>query len=279
MPKIAQSGVNDSSIEFTGLAFLNPTADTITLTQNATLHSPSMYTPTLDPFNASLYLVTNGQFSTNPMSYVPMPQIHALHPQSSNQLTRTIPISDLDVLTEYATQVLSQANVTTALTGRTRLHEGKLPVLWVNYNSSSTYTALNGLAGFNVTGVKVNLTAAAGEPNLHGYAYVPNPSIITVAMGNVTLQLSTEKEGVVGTTTINDMTLVPGNNTLPMFGTVNQTALALSMNSSGFVTLSIIGNSSVYNGQHLTYYEKALSANALSLDMNVKQVILDSQAK
>lgn len=43
-------------------------------------------------------------------------------------------------------------------------------------------SALNGLAGFNVTGVKVNLTAAAGEPNLSGFAYIPNPSLITVAM-------------------------------------------------------------------------------------------------
>ncbi len=41
---------------------------------------------------------------------------------------------------------------------------------------------LNGLAGFNVTGAKVNLTAKAGEPNLQGFAYIPNPSIMTIAM-------------------------------------------------------------------------------------------------
>ena len=41
---------------------------------------------------------------------------------------------------------------------------------------------LNGLAGFNVTGAKVNLTASVGEPNLSGFAYIPNPSVLTVAM-------------------------------------------------------------------------------------------------
>jgi hypothetical protein len=43
-------------------------------------------------------------------------------------------------------------------------------------------SGLNGMAGFNVTGAKVNLTAPSGEPNLSGFAYVPNPSVITIAM-------------------------------------------------------------------------------------------------
>lgn len=130
------------------------------------------------------------------------------------------------------------------------------------------------MKGFNVTGVKLNISAKAGEPNLSGFAYIPNPSLITVAMvsapfgsyasnldvvlipvkGNVTLNLATLKAGVVGNTTINDMTLVPGNNTLPMTGIIDQTLVTESLNSSGFVTLSITGQSAIYNGQHLTYY-------------------------
>jgi hypothetical protein len=101
---------------------------------------------------------------------------------------------------------------------------------------------MNGLKGFNVTGVIINSTATPGEPNLKGFAYIPNPSVITVALGNAT---------------INDMTLVPGNNTLPMSGIIDQTLIAASLNSSGFVTLSIAGQSAIYNGQHLTYYVRS----------------------
>jgi len=51
------------------------------------------------------------------------------------------------------------------------------------------------------------------------------------------------------------MTLVPGNNTLPMFGTLNQTALLESMDQkTGIVDLLITGREALYNGQHLTYY-------------------------
>lgn len=116
---------------------------------------------------------------------------------------------------------------------------------------------MNGLKGFNVTGVTINSTATPGEPNLKGFAYIPNPSVITVALGNVTLTLSTAQKGVVGNTTINDMTLVPGNNTLPMTGFVDQALIAASLNTTGFVTLSIQGQSAIYNSQHLTYYVRS----------------------
>jgi hypothetical protein len=131
---------------------------------------------------------------------------------------------------------------------------------------------LNGLAGFNVTNVRVNVSAPAGVPNLHGFAYIPNPSVMTIAMvcrppswrvptfntngqqGNVTLSLATAKAGIVGNSTIYDMTLKPGNNTLIMTGTLNQTLITESLNKTGFVDLIITGQSAVYNGQHLTYY-------------------------
>lgn len=277
MPRIAQHGVNESSLQMTDIEFLDPTPNTVVLTQKAILHSPSIYTPTLDPFNASLWLVTNGTFASSPMNQITMPRIHALHPQSNASVVgQTVAIQNLDEITQYAIQVLTQKNVSTALTGKTTLHEGHLPAIGINFNTTTTYAALNGLAGFNVTGAKVNLTAPAGEPNLSGFAYIPNPSVITVAMGNVTLSLATASAGVVGNSTILNMTIAPGNNTLPMTAIIDQTKVISSMDSEGFVEMLITGTSSIYNGQHITYYEKALAANQLSLKMNVKQILADS---
>lgn len=140
MPKIAQNGVNDSSLEFTELDFLDPTESSITLTQRGILYSPSVFTPTLDPFNASLYLVTNGALAAEPMMYIPMPSIHALHPQGNVSIdNQVIPIANIDRLTDFATAVLANEYITTALSGSTNLHEGSLPVVKVNYNSQTTY--------------------------------------------------------------------------------------------------------------------------------------------
>ncbi|PQE08992.1 pre-mRNA processing factor 4 protein [Rutstroemia sp. NJR-2017a WRK4] len=278
MPKIAQDGVNDASLEITELKFTDPTANSVVISQKGILHSPSMYTPTLDPFNASSYLVTNGTYGAEPMVMIEMPRIHAHHPQGPVSVDQqNVTIMSLDQLSAYTTAVLSSEYVTTALVGKTRLHLGSLPDTTVHYNQTSTYKGLNGLAGFNVTGVKINLAAKAGQPNLSGFAYIPNPSNMTIVMGNVTLSLSTAKAGTVGNSTINDMTLVPGNNTLPMTGIMDQTLVLGSMDTkTGLVELEIVGKSAVYNGEHLVYYERALASNKLSLAMNVSQILKDS---
>jgi len=209
-----------------------------------------------------------------------MPKIHALHPKSNASIVgKHVRINDLDAVTAYATAVLQQEEVTSALVGKTDLHEGKLPVTKINYNTTITYKGLNGLKGFNVTNVTLDLQAKAGQPNLRGSAYVPNPSLLTIAMGNVTLILATAKHGVVGNSTINDMTLRPGNNTFPMTSIIDQPLVLDSMDqTTGIVELLISGNSSVYNGQHLTYYEKALASNKLTLEMNVKQLVAQTLA-
>jgi len=276
MPKIAQDGVNDSHLELTDLQFLEPAPDSLVMSQKAILHSPSIYTPTLDPFSAASYLVTNGTYSAEPMIYIPMPRIHALHPKSNATVEpQRLPIHNIDQVTAYCIAVLSNENVTSALVGKTVLHEGKLPDTTVHYNTTLTYKGLNGLKGFNVTDVRLNLTATG--PNLKGTAFVPNPSYITVTMGNVTLNLATAQQGIVGTSTIPDMTLRPGDNYLPMTATLNQALVLKSMDAkTGIVEMLIDGNSSVYNGQHLTYYEQALKSNKLTLRMNVTQILMDS---
>ncbi|KIN07058.1 hypothetical protein OIDMADRAFT_36718 [Oidiodendron maius Zn] len=277
VPNIAQSGINDSSFEVSDLKFINPAPNSINLTQIATLYSPSRFTPTLDPFSAGLWLVTNKTYGTAPFVYLDLPQIHVLHPKSNvTSENQVVPLLNTNEITDYVIAMLTQENVTIALTGTTKLHEGKLPVISINYNSTTTYKGLNGLKGFNATDLKFNPSAPTGTPNLVGNAFIPNPSIITVHLGNVTLILSTAKYGVVGNATINDLTLYPGDNNVLMSSIVDQTKVVESMDaSSGIVTVEILGNSSVYNGKHIPYYEKALSRTALSLDINLKQVLAD----
>jgi hypothetical protein len=281
MPKIAQQGVDDSSLEVTDLKFLEPTSDSLVVSQSAILHSTTKFTPTLDPFSAGSYLVSeNGTWAAEPMVYLQFPEIHALHPTSTAEIKdQHVQINNLDMVTDFAIAVISQETVTNGLLGKTKLHLGKLPVVKVDYKTTTTYKGLNKLAGFNVTDVRINITETrTGFPNLKGNAFVPNPSPLTIEMGNVTLILSTELDGVstvVGNSTILDFTLRPGDNSLPMTGMVDQPKVLGAM-VDGFVELFIIGNTSVYNGQHLTYYEKALASNKLSLKMNIQQVLTDS---
>jgi cytoskeletal protein RodZ len=46
MPRIAQHDVDKSSLEFTELQFLDPTPNSLVLTQRSNLRNPSRFTPT-----------------------------------------------------------------------------------------------------------------------------------------------------------------------------------------------------------------------------------------
>lgn len=126
------------------MQYLDPTPEHVTLTLKAVLKNPTMYTPTLDAFNASLHLYTDGIYTPIGMVNVPMPNIHVQKPSSNATVdSKVAQILDLAELGRYATAVISDENVTTALVGKTTLHLGKLPDTKVNYNSSSTFKGMS----------------------------------------------------------------------------------------------------------------------------------------
>jgi hypothetical protein len=133
-------------------------------------------------------------------------------------------------------------------------------------------TGLNGLAGFAVTNFSILLETQPDGANMIGTVYIPNPSVMTVEMGNVTLDLSVAGTPI-GTSLIPNLTLKPGNNTLDMRSTANE-SLVISMITktykNGILPIDIVGNSSINSaGQHLPYFEAAIQANPMSVSLDV----------
>ncbi|KAI6708416.1 hypothetical protein B2J93_5857 [Marssonina coronariae] len=270
-PKMAQHDVNKATLEFRDGSFTNPTSDSIRITQNATLHNPSTFRPTLDAFPAELYLVTNGTYGSAPMLTLPMPHIHA-RKYTNTSVDSVAQITNLDQVSAYAVTVMTSEYVETALI------QGLVTPTPMSGQRLTHILALNSLKGFNTTDLLINATATAGTPNLRGNAQIPNPSLMTIVLGNVTLDLSTEAKGVVGNATIENFILRPGANTMPMSAIIDQPKVLASLNKAGKVNMTITGKSAVYDGQHLSYYEKALASNVLVLEMNVQQILADSIA-
>jgi LEA14-like dessication related protein len=133
---------------------------------------------------------------------------------------------------------------------------------------------LNKLQGLNITDLKV----LAGQgvvlddgSNLIGNITIPNPSVMTLDLGNVTMNLAIDGTSI-GYTLIPNLILVPGDNKVPMQSKVDQLkiiSLIKSKYTNAIVPLEIVGNSSVANGEHLTYYEAAIKSNTIKLDLNV----------
>ena len=133
------------------------------------------------------------------------------------------------------------------------------------------FIGLNGLAGFNVTSFSIKLIPEPDGANMIGTVYIPNPSVLTITMGNVTFNNYVDNE-FIGTSSLADLVLAPGNNTVPMRSMVNQTLVIAKVTETykdGMLPIDIVGNSSVYNGQHLEYFERALQSNRQHITLNV----------
>ncbi|KAI1005638.1 hypothetical protein K3495_g2580 [Podosphaera aphanis] len=279
--RLAQGQVDDSIISLIDIKFLKPTSNSLLLTQSASLYSKSRFTPTLDPSSASIYLVKNGTYSPEPFSTIELPKIHVQNPSSTLCLEDVVINFKSDQacnqIADFALHLLTEETVTTAMVGSTMLNLGLLPQIKVDFNKTTSFKGLNGLKDFNVTDVKMNLTAAPGDPNLSSMASIPNPSIITTDMGNITFVLSTEIAGVVGHSEIRNCRLAPGSNTFLMISYVNQTKIAESLDrASGTVELSVAPVSTVFEGQRLIFFEKAFAANKFSLQLNVEAILANS---
>ena len=146
LPRIAQHDVDRSRLELLDLQFLDPTADSLVITQRATLHNPSTFTPTLDAFVADNYFVRNDteQYGPTPLVQLQMPEIHSLHPKSEAVLElRRYAILSHEEVNAYVSATLKQEYVTSALVGKTKLHLGALPVTNIKYNTTTTYKGIS----------------------------------------------------------------------------------------------------------------------------------------
>jgi hypothetical protein len=104
-----------------------------------------------------------------------------------------------------------------------------------------------------------------------GTVYIPNPSVMTLDLGNVTMNLAIDSTPI-GYALLPNLVLKPGNNTMPMQAHVQPLVvydLVQRKYKNAIVPLQIKGNSSIKDGVTLKYYEEAIKTNTVLVDLNV----------
>ncbi|GAM37840.1 hypothetical protein TCE0_033r08097 [Talaromyces pinophilus] len=275
-PRIAQSDVNKSTLNITNLVFSNPSPTSIHINQTQILGNKAIYHPTIYAFNATIMLVG----ATAPLATVSIPRLQA-EDGAVIVVDTDLALNNSDAVTDFTKAVLGTEKFELNFYGRPDLKEGPLPTSTVTFNKTVAMNGMNGLKGFELQDIMISLIPAKDGTNMNGSVSIPNTSVITVSMGNVTLDVSVNGTQI-GQSYLNDLTLKPGSNIIPLKSTINQTQVISLISGtkaaypSGVIPLSIVGNSSVYNGVEIPYFTQALAANPLSTDMNVTQVLINS---
>lgn len=132
-------------------------------------------------------------------------------------------------------------------------------------------TGLNKLNGFSIPDFNISLKPEADGSNFFGHARIPNPSIMTIEMGDVFSDLYVDDQ-LIGNTTIPDLTIRPGDNYVPIRGITDAltvVGLISEKYTDAVLPVKVVGRTVVKNGVHLTYYEEALAVNPFQVSLNV----------
>jgi len=271
IPNIAQKSINESSLEVTAQEVTNPRPDEIYLKLTSVAKSDSAFHPTLDSFEAELALE-----GKEPFLAIQIPKAKT-DKEFTIQVEQDVKILDVERFTEYTMTALGTQEFEVKLNGKTKLKLNGLDKIDVDYKKTVKMTGLNKLAGLKISDLQVLVGDKKLEDgsNLLAKAFIPNPSVMTLTLGNVTLNLAVDGEKI-GESRIYDLVLRPGDNNVDLESTVEQSKL-LGLISSKYkdyiIPLEINGNSTIYNGKNLVYFEKALQSNKIELDLDIGDAI------
>ncbi|KAJ5780341.1 hypothetical protein N7457_005501 [Penicillium paradoxum] len=267
-PRIAQDAVNDSTLEIKEMIVSDPTPESIQLEQFQIIGTDSPFHPKIYEFDAEVSL----SGASTPFGTVVVPAVKSKD-GAEVHVEQKLDLTDVDAFGEYNKAVMLNEEFSMNVYGKPGLKQGALPKTTVTYNKTVTMKGLNKLKGFDVPEFHIIYPPKNGI-GLNGTAMIPNPTVMTITMGNVTMNLAIAGKPV-GTTVLQNLVLKPGKNNVPMVGDVDQAyIISLLMSKKnpykdGVVPFDITGNSSVYHGKELPYFTTALKANKMAIKLDV----------
>lgn len=265
-PNIAQNDVNDSDLVIKSQRVSDATPDSVRLTIDTVSKSYSMFHPELDSFNASLSIPDSDAFG-----YITIPSSTAGDAVPIH-VDQVMPIVNMSEWIRFNKQVLNQEFFEIQVHGDMQLHEGALPATTTDYNKVVKMKGMNGLKGFQIKNNKIK--AGNKVSQLSADVFLPNPSVLTLEMGTVTLNLFVDGTQI-GTSILDDVVLPPGGATFNMHGESDTQLVFKLLNKYPKLILpvDITGNKSVVNGVEIPYFGEVLASNTLHTDMNLKAAL------
>ncbi|KFX97979.1 hypothetical protein V490_02519 [Pseudogymnoascus sp. VKM F-3557] len=275
-PAIAQLVLNKSNLLISSVGLSNPAPNSNELSLKASIKLATPLTVHIDPIPLDLFM-NDGSKNIVPYTKVVLPE-NTLHGNSTLSFTdQPAKILNRDIFTEFVRTAMFSEEFTLSVAGPTHAHVGKLKAN-VNLRKNLKLKGLNSGAGFSIPDAHLVLPPEADGTNLLANLSLPNASVLKMDLGNMTWDLRIG--GVkLGNATLQNVILNPGSNIIPARGVLD-VKLALkhlrkiiasekAALKKGDLPISATGNTMVYNGQHIDYYEKNLKKFTLTAPLSI----------
>ncbi|KAJ5217911.1 uncharacterized protein N7498_000010 [Penicillium cinerascens] len=281
IPAIAQLIVDHSTLGLIEVEAMQPRPSSIMLSFRSSLKLPIGIPVRIEPF--SLDLINRDVPGNNTWAKAYLPQtdvkssaIIGIKDQHTNL--------DLKQWLHYINNAIFAANVPLSVKGTIESFFGKLKTHIV-IDKDIEQDTFNGFKGFSIKDSTILLPALANGTNLVANVTLPNPSVMTLEVGNTVFDL---KSGdlQIGNATINHLILRPGNNSSPIHGILDVRQLISNLDQilsfqaqnllEGYLNLTTVGKSVTYDGVEVPYYTQALKNVSLTAQVALGELLINT---
>ncbi|CAG9945941.1 unnamed protein product [Clonostachys rosea f. rosea IK726] len=268
IPAIVQKIVNNQSLPVEGGVIRAVSPNELFVTLKTSLDTP--LPATINPFELSLY--NRDSDDPSPFVQIQLPEAKVNHNTTVTVEEQTVNVLNENQLVWWFSNIFDQAETELSLSGDPKVSLGAL-----NYEPKMDLTvkvpALNRLHGFTVEKLEFTGGQDGSSNNIKGKLNLPNAGVLTLGLGNLTLNIISG-DITLGVVNVYNVELKPGNNTSDFDGEIyldqlipNLGALLDSQKDAltvGAIDLTVTGNSTIVNGQHIKYVESVLNKKTIS---------------
>ncbi|KAI2464082.1 hypothetical protein F4781DRAFT_425844 [Annulohypoxylon bovei var. microspora] len=273
VPRMAQKKLDQATLTIDGISVSNVQTNSLNMAINSTITTDGSTHATIDGFEGTMYLADTDP----PLAFakINFPETTSDAHQIVN-VSQEIPISDQDAFTTFNEHLIQRESVNVAVKGDTYIHvRGISRAYSVTFSKIVSLKGLNGFKGLSVTNTHVSLAQA---DNFNATAHIPNPSSLTLDVGN-TIFHTYFNGSEIGTSYILNLVLHPGTNDFFIWADINNTAVLNGLTKrptcerNGTLTFELSGKNVTNHGQHIPYFANSLAASNSSVDIPIGEAV------
>ncbi|OGM48180.1 hypothetical protein ABOM_002085 [Aspergillus bombycis] len=260
---------------------MNPRSHSVDLTINSTLHLPVDIPVRIDPLTLNLASVHGS--SNSPFAQVYIPGITVGGTAVLGVQNQTTQLNNQQWL-EYVRSMIFEETVAMSVAARVNAYLGKLKSSVV-FNKEIIQKGLNSFSGFSIRDPQLLLPAADNGTNFIATVSLPNPSVMTLEIGTVVLDLKIS-EDIIGNATLKDLIIKPGNQSSPLYGILNLERIKSNAGTiikaqsdaleNGYLLIDSVVKLVTYDGVEVPYYTEAMNNLTMTAELPLVELGLNT---
>lgn len=275
VPKIAQKKVNEADLEIQGVNILQTESNAYHMEINSTIKTDGSIKADIDGFEGEMYLEDYEPHTA--FATLNFPKTNANKHQNVN-VSQDINITDMEAFTRFNVWFHNNETLRVTINGKTKVKPHGLDRKYgVTFKKTVTLKGLNHFDGTEVTNGHISLSMDKNGRNFNGTANIPNASVFTLDIGNVSFTNFIGDEDV-GTLYIQNLLLKPGDNIVNITAAMKQARVIGAARekpycNTGIVPFKLLGKSVNNDGANLTYFAAALGSSNQTVEIDIGTIL------